>query len=77
MRTDFYFNTTKYTYILELIPNLLETQTPIDLVREEKKSRLISMYIGSSTSSVVYKLVPSPSETWFWGMSVGGSFRRV
>ena len=22
-------------------------------------------------------LVPSPSETWFRGMSVGGSFRRV
>ena len=22
-------------------------------------------------------LVPSPSETWFWGMSVGGTFRRV
>ena len=22
-------------------------------------------------------LVPSPSETWFWGISVGGSFRRV
>ena len=24
-----------------------------------------------------YILVPSPSETWFRGMSVGGSFRRV
>ena len=24
-----------------------------------------------------YNLVPSPSETWFWGVSVGGSFRRV
>ena len=22
-------------------------------------------------------IVPSPSETWFRGMSVGGSFRRV
>ena len=24
-----------------------------------------------------YNLVPSPSETWFRGMSVGGSFRRM
>ena len=26
---------------------------------------------------VLTYLVPSPSETWFRGMSVGGSFRRV
>ena len=25
----------------------------------------------------LFTLVPSPSETWFRGMSVGGSFRRV
>ena len=24
----------------------------------------------------IHNLVPSPSETWFRGMSVGGSFRR-
>ena len=30
-----------------------------------------------SVSYMSTNLVPSPSETWFRGMSVGGSFRRV
>ena len=29
------------------------------------------------TVILYYYLVPAPSETWFRGMSVGGSFRRV
>ena len=26
--------------------------------------------------NMILYIVPSPSETWFWGMSVGGSLRR-
>ena len=32
---------------------------------------------NGNTSSSALTFVPSPSETWFRGMSVGGSFRRV
>ena len=34
------------------------------------------MYYECS-STYMYILVPSPPETWFRGMSVGGSFRQV
>ena len=32
---------------------------------------------GKEQLDIKKVLVPSPSETWFRGMSVGGSFRRV
>ena len=40
--------------------------------------QLTTSRIGNLTR-LIHKLllVPSPSETWFRGMSVGGSFRRV
>ena len=38
-----------------------------------KTQKYFKLYRGVS----YYHLVPSPPETWFRGMSVGGSFRRV
>ena len=50
---------------------------------QEKHKTLGYIYVmtvvGSRvcTTSKVCSLVPSPPETWFRGMNVGGSFRRV
>ena len=40
-------------------------------------TRLIHTLLYVMTTHTYIHLVPSPSETWFRGMSVGGSFRRV
>ena len=40
-------------------------------------SGILSYTLSCTLFGTAVLLVPSPSETWFWDMSVGGSFRRV
>ena len=43
----------------------------------QTQSSLYQVACNSDFLTLAAHLVPSPSETWFRGMSVGGSFRRV